>query len=140
MFLLLCCFYKVFTALKKPILFLRCFYYIAAPAKFLLLLLFPKCWRNNKSDVENLWLWLYIMYIRCKSDVVIHLIGIIICIIKMWKFIWLEYYKCKSEVEIHFIRITKDMWHHQIWGQFAGYAASSVLMPASVYILMLCLL
>ena len=38
----------------------------------------------------------------------------------------------------------KNMWHHQIWGQFAGYAAgyaaSSVLMPASVYILMLCLL
>ena len=38
----------------------------------------------------------------------------------------------------------KDMWHHQIWGQFAayaaGYAASSMLMPASVYILMLCLL
>ena len=38
----------------------------------------------------------------------------------------------------------KDMWHHQIWGQYAGYAAgyaaSSVLMPASVYILMLCLL
>ena len=32
----------------------------------------------------------------------------------------------------------KDMWHHQIWGQFAvyaaGYAASSMLMPASVYI------
>ena len=30
-------------------------------------------------------------------------------------------------------------WHHQIWGQYAGYAAgyaaSSVLMPASVYIL-----
>ena len=38
----------------------------------------------------------------------------------------------------------KDMWHHQIWGQYAGYAAayaaSSVHMPASVYILMLCLL
>ena len=38
----------------------------------------------------------------------------------------------------------KNMWHHQIWGQYAGYAAgyaaSSVLMPASVYILMLCLL
>ena len=107
LFLLLCCFYKVFTALKKPILFLRCFYYIAAPAKFLLLLLFQQCWRNSKSDVENLWLWLYIRYIRCKSDVVIHLIGMIICIIQMWKFIWLEYYKCKSEVEIHFIRITK---------------------------------
>ena len=33
----------------------------------------------------------------------------------------------------------KDMWHHQIWGQFAayaaGYAASSVHMLASVYIL-----
>ena len=32
----------------------------------------------------------------------------------------------------------KDMWHHQIWGQYAGYAAgyaaSSVLMPASVYL------
>ena len=28
----------------------------------------------------------------------------------------------------------KNMWHHQIWGQYAGYAAgytaSSVLMPA----------
>ena len=107
LFLLLCCFYKVFTALKKPILFLRCFYYIAAPAKFLLLLLFQQCWRNSKSDVENLWLWLYIRYIRCKSDVVIHLIGMIICIIQMWKLIWFEYYKCKSEVEIHFIRILK---------------------------------
>ena len=36
------------------------------------------------------------------------------------------------------------MWHHQIWGQFAGYAAgytsSSVLMPAAVYILMLFLI
>ena len=33
------------------------------------------------------------------------------------------------------------MWHHQIWGQFAGYAAgyasSGVLMPASVCIVML---
>ena len=33
----------------------------------------------------------------------------------------------------------QDMWHHQIWGQFAGYAAgyaaSSVHMLASVYIL-----
>ena len=33
----------------------------------------------------------------------------------------------------------KYMWHHQIWGQYAGYAAgyaaSSVLMPASVHIL-----
>ena len=48
--------------------------------------------------------------------------------------------KGKSDVEILF----KDMWHHQIWGQFAGYAAgyasSSVVMPASVYILKLCLL
>ena len=36
------------------------------------------------------------------------------------------------------------MWHHQIWGQFpgyaAGYASSGVLMPASVYIPILCLL
>ena len=45
---------KFFTALKKPILFLRCFYYIAAPAKFLPLLLFQQCQSNSKSDVENL--------------------------------------------------------------------------------------
>ena len=45
---------KFFTALKKPILFLRYFYYIAAPAKFLPLLLFQQCQSNSKSDVENL--------------------------------------------------------------------------------------
>ena len=77
---------KFFTALKKPILFLRCFYYIAAPAKFLPLLLFQQCQSNSKSDVENLWLRLYMEQIRCgnsfdwnnnmwKSDVEIYLIG-----------------------------------------------------------------
>ena len=101
LFLLLCCFYKVFTALKKPILFLRCFYYIAAPAKFLPLLLFQQCQSNSKSDVENLWLRLYMEQIRCgnsfdwnnnmwKSDVEIYLIGRLYNVNCKWEFILSE--------------------------------------------------
>ena len=39
--------------------------------------------------------------------------------------------KGKSDVEILF----KDMWHHQIWGQFAGYAAGYTCFCIHTYVM-----
>ena len=76
-----------------------------------------------------IWLEYCKMYIRCGNSFDWIYIGILKGVDKMWQISnW-----TKSKCNMTLLNEIKDIWHHQILGQFgsyaSGYAASSMVIP-----------